>query len=354
MKVLHYIDENVLSWVRPWLQVLDALRDLKVENVIVCRSGGTLAEILKNSNFEVHEYKPLISTVPCLNFGFYKILKFIRPDLIHTRLSSAAGIGGYWGKKLKIPVLATVDKFPKKKYYMNAKKILACSTPVADFMAEQGMPREKISVLYNAVDVNFYKKDFSVRSEIRKRENLSEEDTCFLGAGRFVDWKGFDDLIRAFSLFLKSQDEPEKFYLWLAGDGPEREKLENLAEKLNLQGRVKFFGFVKDVRNLLWSSDVYIHPSWGDEAFGLSLLEAMSAGLPVIASESGGMTEILNNSQGLLFPRRDIEVLAEQMNVALQNQKILSSAGLTRARDFDVKIIAEKTLEIYELEKENK
>ena len=347
MKVLHYVDENNLSWSRPWLQLLSRLRDLGCENILICRPGGTLSEIFRNSNFEVHEYKPLISSLAWVNSGFSKIIREVEPDLIHTRLSSAANIAGYWGKKLKIPVLSTIDKFPKKKYYANSDKILPCSTPVAEFMIKQGIPREKISVLFNAVDVNFYEKNFSVREEIRRRENLNDEKVCFTGVGRFVDWKGFDDLINAFAVFLKTQEKPENFYLWLAGDGPEREILENLVKKLKIQTQVKFWGFISDVRDLLWAGDIYVHPSWGDEAFGLSLLEAMSAGLPVIASESGGIVEILNNSQGLLFPRRDVKTLAECMNEAVKKAGVLRSASLLRAKDFDVKIIAEKTLEIY-------
>ena len=350
MKILHYVDENNLSWARPYVQILKELRKFETENIVVCRPSGTLADLMRNSGFEVHEYKPLISSMPCINRGFCEILKHVKPDLIHTRLSSAANIAGYWGKKLKIPVLATIDKFPKKKYYENATKILPCSTPVADFMEAQGFSKERILILPNAVDVKFYEKNFEIRKEIRSRENLSDENICFLGVGRFVDWKGFDDLIKAFAEFLKNQRDHKKFFLWLAGDGQERKKLELLTKKLNLQSCVKFWGFVDDVRPLLWASDIYVHPSWGDEAFGLSLLEAMSAGLPVIASESGGMTEILNNSQGLLFPRRDTKKLAEKMSELAKNIKkadVLKFASLSRAQDFNVKIIAKKILEIY-------
>ena len=92
---------------------------------------------------------------------------------------------------------------------------------------------------------------------------------------------------------------------------------------------------------------MYIHPSWGDEAFGLSLLEAMAAGLPAIASDSGGMTEILAGGCGLLFPRRDITALAGCMNEALAKRDVLSSAGLSRAKDFDISAVAAKTLAVY-------
>ena len=348
MRILHYVDDNVLSWAKPYIQILDSLRNLSCENIVACRPGGTLADLLRSSNFEVHEYKPLCSSLPYISRGFAKIIHEVKPDIIHTRLSSAALIGGYWGKKFDVPVLATIDKFPKKKYYENANYILPCSTPVAEHMTKQGFSREKIIVLPNAVDVKFYERDEKIRNYIRNSEGLNEKQICFLGMGRFVDWKGFDDLLRAFAKFLEEIGEHERFYLWLAGDGPEREKLEALVDELNISNKVKFWGFVEDVRSILWGADIYVHPSWGDEAFGLSLLEAMSAGLPVIASQSGGMTEILNRSQGLLFPRRDVNSLINCMKECLTKSKTLSASALLRAWDFDSSVIAQKTFEIYE------
>ena len=347
MKILHYVDENNLSWARPYLQILRELESLGCDDVVVCRPGGTLANLLRSSGLKVVEYKPVISSLPWLDVGFRDVLCALKPDIIHTRLSSAANIAGYWGRKLKIPVLATIDKFPKRKYYENVSQLLPCSTPVADFMAAQGISKSKMTVIPNAVDVGFYARDFKIRNELRGREGFADGDICFIGAGRFVDWKGFDDLVAAFSEFLKGQTVPEKFSLWLAGDGPEREKLETLVKKSNLNERVKFWGFVEDVRPLLWASDIYIHPSWGDEAFGLSLLEAMASGLAVVASESGGMMEILNDAQGLLFPRRDVTALSERMNTAIKRADALTNAIILRAKDFDAKIIAQKTFETY-------
>lgn len=347
MRVLHYVDDNVLSWGKPYIQLLGALRELGCENVAVCRPGGRLADSLEGAGFEVHTYKPMFAGVPVLARGFRKIIDAVRPDIIHTRLSSAAYIAGFCGKKSGVPVLATVDKFPKRKYYENSDLILPCSTPVAEHMRAQGIPPEKMIVIPNAVDVKIYARDFAVREYIRKSEGLDDSKICFLGMGRLIDWKGFDDLLKGFAEFLRQCPEPEKFVLWLAGDGQEKDSLQKLAHTLGISERVKFLGVVDDVKPILWGADIYIHPSWGDEAFGLSLLEAMSAGLPAIASESGGMTEILAGGCGLIFPRRNITALADRMNEALAKRDVLSSAALSRAKDFDISAIAEKALAVY-------
>ncbi|MBQ9434331.1 MAG: glycosyltransferase family 4 protein [Synergistaceae bacterium] len=347
MRVLHYVDDNVLSWGKPYVQLLGALRELGCENVAVCRPGGTLAGLLEGEGVEVHTYRPIFASVPEFARGFRKIIDTVKPNIIHTRLSSAANIGGVWGKKLNIPVLSTVDKFPKRKYYENAALILPCSTPVYEYMLSQGVPPEKMQLIPNAVDVKAYARDNSVRNHIRETEGLTDGTICFLGMGRLIDWKGFDDLLRGFAEFMRECEEPDRFVLWLAGDGQERESLHKLAHTLEISERVKFWGFVDDVKPVLWGADIYIHPSWGDEAFGLSLLEAMSAGLPAIASESGGMTEILRDDCGLPFPRRDITALVHCMRECITKADSLSSAALSRAKDFDISTIAAKTFSLY-------
>ena len=347
MKVLHYVDDNVLSWARPYIQLLGALREKGCENVIACRPGGTFAGMLRDSGFEVHTCKPLMSSWPGLALGFCKIVRSVRPDIIHTRLSSAANIAGLWGKRLSVPVLATIDKYPKPKYYENVTLLLPCSESVAEYMVSQGVPAERMTVLPNAADVKAYARNDSVRESVRRAEGLDDRTICFLGMGRFVDWKGFDDLLKAFAEIVRESDNPQSLTLWLAGNGEESESLKGLAAKLGVQERVKFWGFVDDVKPILWGADVYVHPSWGDEAFGLSLLEAMSAGLPAAAAQSGGMTEILKDSCGLLFPKRDVKALVRCMKEAAANAEVLGEAALSRAWDFDISAIAARTLNIY-------
>lgn len=347
MRVLHYVDDNVLSWGKPYVQLLGALRELGCENVAVCRPGGTLAGLFEGEGVEVHTYRPIFASVPGFARGLRKIIDTVKPEIIHTRLSSAAYIAGFCGKGLNIPVLSTVDKFPKRKYYEDATLILPCSTPVYEHMLSQGVPHEKMQVIPNAVDVKAYARNDSVREHIRSSEGLTEGAICFLGMGRLIDWKGFDDLLRGFAEFLKVCEKPDRFVLWLAGDGQERDSMHKLAHTLGISGRVKFWGFVDDVKPILWGADIYIHPSWGDEAFGLSLLEAMSAGLPAIASDSGGMTEILCDGCGVIFPRRNITALVHCMREAITKTELLSHAALSRAKDFDISTIAAKTFSLY-------
>ncbi|MBQ3646773.1 MAG: glycosyltransferase family 4 protein, partial [Synergistaceae bacterium] len=257
-------------------------------------------------------------------------------------------IAGLCGKKLNIPVVSTLDGCFNLKCYKNSTHLLPCSKAVRDYEISCGVSHEKMTIIHNAVNVKFYSRNEKIRNEIRKSENLGDNKICFLGMGRFTDWKGFDVLLKGFAEFLKCQEHPQRFILWIAGDGEERENLENLAKELNINKHVKFLGFVDDVRKILWASDVYVHPSKEDEPFGLSLLQAMSAGLPVIASQSGGIPEMLNRSQGLLFPKSDVQKLSECMNEIITKINSFSELSLERAKDFDVSVIAKKVYEVYE------
>ena len=348
MKILHYVDAESISWAVPYIEHIKSLEGFGVENILLCRSGGNLEKLADENNIKFFAFKPLISNLPLLSPNFVKIVKKISPNIIHTRLSSAAGIAGFWKVFHHLPVISTVDKYPKLKYYKNSTYILPCSESVEKFMADSGIPTDKMTAIHNSVNVKFYSRDEKIRNEIRKSENLDNNKICFLGMGRLTDWKGFDILLKGFAEFLKCQEYPQKFILWIAGDGEERENLENLAKELNINEHVKFLGFVDDVRKILWASDVYVHPSKEDEPFGLSLLQAMSAGLPVIASQSGGIPEMLNRSQGLLFPKSDVQKLSECMNEIITKINSLSELSLERAKDFDVSVIAKKVYEVYE------
>lgn len=345
MKVLHYVDDNVVPWVRPWIQTLKALREIGCENVILCRPGKNLADQMCGAGSSVRLYRAPVSALPPLAFGLGDIIRDEAPDIIHTRLSSAARLGGWWGERLSLPVVATVDKFHKAKYYRRATHILPVSAAVAEHMASLGFDERDMTVLHNSIDVARYARDEGARREMRRSMGVVDGTTVLLGMGRLVDEKGFDDLIRAFAILVSERDDIQ---LWLLGDGEERPALEALAEELGLSDRVRFLGFAEDVRPYLWAADVYAHPSWGGEAFGLSLLEAMAAGLPCVASESGGMPEILSGGLGLLFPKRDVQGLARRLEEAVMDAPRLGAAALERAWAFDTSVIARRTVEIYE------
>jgi len=346
MRVLHYVDENMLSWAQAWIQLLDALRKKGIENFVLCRPGGTLREMLAQKGFTVFTYKPAIPWAPPLCACIKDVIRAVKPDVIHTRLSQAALLGGYWGKRLGVPVLCTVDKYPKAKYYKYAAHLAACSNDVARHMISRGFDCKKVTVVSNPIDVSRYERPKDYVPKMRKKSGTPEETFVILAAGRFVDWKGFDVLIKACADLAKFFD----FRLWLAGDGPERKDLEDLALRLAVRDITTFWGFIEDVRPLMWEADLFVLPSKSPEPFGIVALEAMACGLPLVATKAGGVLDFADEACGWLVKPNDPGDLAAAIKDALsfeEARKAKGSTAVKRALRFDVGKIAEQYATLY-------
>jgi glycosyltransferase involved in cell wall biosynthesis len=345
MRVLHYVDENRLSWAQAWIQLLEALRKRDIENFVLCRPRGTLHEMLAQKGFTVFTYKPAIPWAPPLCACIKDTIKAVKPDVIHTRLSQAALLGGYWGKRLGVPVLCTVDKYPKAKYYKYAAHLAACSNDVARHMISQGFDCKKVTVVSNPIDVSGYEKPKGYVPQMRKRNDIPQDIPVILAAGRFVEWKGFDVLIKACAK-LAGVD----FRLWLAGDGPQRKALENLAVGLDMTGHITFWGFLDDIRPMMWEADLFVLPSKTPEPFGIVALEAMACGLPIVATNAGGVLDFVNETCGWLARPNDPDDLAAVIKEALSCDRIRRTKAIAakeKALKFDVSEIAEQYAALY-------
>jgi glycosyltransferase involved in cell wall biosynthesis len=342
LKVLHYADENRLSWAIPWAQIIGSLGSRGIKNVVVCRPGGTLSEILSSAGIDHFEYRPHVSAVPAFCKGFEKLLELIKPDIIHTRLSSAANIAGFWAKRTGIPLASTVDKFPKARYYKNADCLVAVSNSVLAHCSSWGLKGIPIKVIPNSLDVCQYRPSGFDRNSFRSQHSLDPCDRVILGAGRLVSWKGFDLIMRS----LPTIANKWKAELWIAGSGPEETKLRNLTNDLSI--KVKFWGFVSDIRPLMWASDLFVLPSVEPEPFGLVLLEAMAAGVPVIASKAGGAMDLVER-EDFLFRPGDASDLEAKIQAILEGNsfKELADYSRTRASLFDNLAVLDSFLEVY-------
>ena len=165
-----------------------------------------------------------------------------------------------------------------------------------------------------------------------------------------MDWKGFEYLIEAYAELLQSGIQVDTC-LWLVGDGPEMSKYRALVEKLNLGEKVTFHGFARDIRPWLWASDIFVQPSQEPEGFSLMLLEAMSAGLPSIATNIGGTLDIIEDGvNGWLMRTGGDNDLADKMRRVLSDSSLLADTAVKAqesASKFNVHDIAAETIDLY-------
>ena len=154
----------------------------------------------------------------------------------------------------------------------------------------------------------------------------------FSFVARLVPGKGHADALRAFARVVREETSAR---LIIAGDGPLQRSIENLAISLSIGERVKLLGYRKDVPALLAASDAFVHPSLG-EPFGLSILEAMAAGRPVIAYRDGGPSEVIQDG-GILVAPGDIAGLTEAMLRLARDPDLAARMGRIAQQDVEVR-----------------
>ena len=203
--------------------------------------------------------------------------------------------------------------------YAFATRLIANSPASAEFLVNEGIARSKVSIIPNGLDATAFTapppKDRVTR--VVTVANLRPE-------------KGHETLIAAAALL--ARDCPDLRYL-IVGDGARRAELEALVRTKGVDRIVEFAGHREDVPALLAASDLFVLPS-RSEAFPNGAIEAMAAGLPVIASAVGGLLDLIQSSRtGLLVPADDAEALAAALRRLHQDPERAASIGAAARRE---------------------
>lgn len=189
---------------------------------------------------------------------------------------------------------------------------------VSDYVVQRDMVRFSVRNpfarrIYNGIDL----------ARFAPPRNCRSGPLTAIAVANLIREKGIHLLIEAFSRV----DVPDA-RLQVVGDGPELPQLQALAESLGVASRVEFLGLRDDVHALLQAANVFVHPCVWEEAFGLTLAEALSTGLPVIASRIGAIPEIVTDLHtGLLVPPGDISALAGAIERVLRDRAFRERLG---------------------------
>jgi len=195
----------------------------------------------------------------------------------------------------------------------------------------EGIPRNRVGVLYNGIDVDAFAASAD-RAEARASLGAAPDDFVILQVARLDYLKDHATALRALARIVAKVPRAR---LVLVGDGPERSAIELQARRLNVHGQVCLLGTRKDVVRLLPGADAYMLTSVS-EGIPLTVLEAMAAGLPVVGTDVGGMSEVVaDGTTGLLAPVKDDSALAEcilRLAVNPQLRRQMGDAGRSRAK----------------------
>lgn len=278
------------------------------------------------------------------------IKKYGPPDLIHAHMTFWAGYAAFLAKKkYGVPYLLTehssrytlrplrknMEPFAKK-VLSNATRIISVSKSLAQTMKPY-ISEKEVTVIPNVVDTDFF---------YLPKDEPSRKPFIFLAVGNMLPNKGFHILIRSFAASFRHIPDVN---LVFGGEGPYQAELENICKKLGVDHKVRFLGALsrEKVRETMWEAHALVLPSFR-ETFGVVLIEALSTGLPVIASRSGGPEDIVNPEVGYLFEpgnEHELSICLESMwNRTDFSRTVCRNYALSH---FSEKAVAEKLYNVY-------
>jgi len=297
---------------------------------------------------------PLFERVPCcyslaLVSKLVEVIKSYDLDIVHAHYAVPNAVSAYLARKIcndSAKVITTlhgtdsyfVGRHPSYKevtqFSMQQSDGL---TTVSEYLkertnAEFDISRE-IRVIPNFVDPRKF-----------RRLEKDREQRIVCHSSNFRPLKRIPDIIMAFKMI----SQQIKCKLLLVGNGPERPKAEKLAKNLGISNRVHFLGNVKNVQEILGKSDLFLLPS-EDESFGLAALEAMSCEVPVVASNIGGLKELISHGiDGYLIEVGDVKALAQYSLKILQDPRLQGEFGKNARQKVLEKYTPDKIVPEYE------
>ena len=300
--------------------------------ILCLREAGTLAPLAEEMGVQVESLgaRGFLDGLPRL----VRRLRQLRPAILHTHNPGSHRVGVPARLLAGVPALVHTKhgrNRPENRRAVALNRWLARFSDVIVAVSEDAarvavdverIPAAKVCVIHNGIELGeplppSAWEGWSPRAiTVARLDPVKDQATMLRAIRRVVD-------------------ECPAFRLDLVGDGPSRESLERLTAELGLEGHVRFLGYRQDVATLLRRPQVFLLSSIS-EGISLTLLEAMAAGLPVVATDVGGNREVvLNGATGALVPSREPRPLAEAV-IALVNDpgraQALGSAGRKRRR----------------------
>jgi glycosyltransferase involved in cell wall biosynthesis len=295
---------------------------------------------------------------PRVVWEIYRLLRWERPDILHTHAWGTLLEGLVAGRLARVPVIAhgehgTLQLRPRQVRvqrwgWRHADQLLSVSSRLAERMSgDVGIPLDRIRVLRNGVNLTRFS-GFRTASA-RTALGVSDDSVVVLGAaGRLVDVKDHTSFIDAVHAL---RTRGRNVLAVIAGDGPLRSELEARVGRLGLEGTMRILGHRSDMETVLAGLDIFVQPS-KSEGMSNTILEAMAAGLPVVATRVGGADEMVTNGKtGVLVPPESVTHLTDVLDELVSREPrrhALGRAARARAQaEFSLEAMVERYQSLY-------
>ena len=324
---------------------------------LICDPAGRLWERALDAGIRCHPIRIRNAIDLAAGVKLRAILKRERYDVVHfhtSRAHSMAPLARSFGSTLL--VTRRMDYRPNRvfaPYLFNraVDGVVAISTGVADSLAAAGVDRQRVTVVHSGVDCERFRPPTSQeRADARGALNISDTDFVISAVGALEQRKGHLYLIEAIGA-LAAPAASSKVKCFIVGQGAIHRVLQGeIAVSRSLE-RIKLLGRVDDPREILWASDLFAMPSL-KEGLGVAALEAMASGLPVIASDVGGLREVVEDGRsGIVVPPANARAIASAIERLADSAELRSQMGAAaRVRvveNYSIETMAARTLALY-------
>jgi glycosyltransferase involved in cell wall biosynthesis len=302
-------------------------------------SYKTFLEAVKSSTLIHAHGHPYLSSLVAA-----KLAKRYKKPFVLTQHNTFIEYNGIWDNVENINDLAVGKQTLKL-----AQKIIVISNATKDYVLRLGANPEKIEVIYNGVDLDRFKPIADAGSEVRRKLGISEDAIVAATVRRLVYKNGIDTLLESARITI--QKNPRLVYL-IIGKGPDFNDVKARVSQLGIEKNFVLAGFVsdEDLPKFYNAADFFVLPSKSGEGLPLVALEAMACGLPLLATDVGGIKEVLINTYGKIVPPNNPQLMAKA-SLDFAKTKLSSQRGklrniMTERYSWDVNVA--KLAKIYE------
>ncbi|HDS08688.1 MAG TPA: glycosyltransferase family 1 protein [Firmicutes bacterium] len=358
MRVLH------LNFEKTWrggesqvMHLVRGLRELGVDNELCTYPGSDLFKNAVGNGFKAYELASINELDIISSYLLSKIIRSGKFDIIHVHTSHSHTIGLIALKILKDPpkliMSRRVDFEVGKNFFSRMKynspvisRIIAISEGVKNVLVHSGLEESKIDVVYSGINISEVK-SAPVINDIRAEFNIPPGKKIIGNVAALAPHKDHATLLRAVKILkMKFND----FILIIFGEGLLRAGLEELVNNLDISDYVIFAGFRQEIISYMKQFDYFVISS-KLEGLCTSLIDALSCGVPVAATETGGIPEvIINDFTGLLAKPEDPEDLSDILFTLINQPELcrkFRENGLVHADKFDFSNTVRTTFEVY-------
>jgi glycosyltransferase involved in cell wall biosynthesis len=341
MQVLHNHSGNLYGGVETLLRTLAEQRSLcpEMEPQFALCFDGRIEEELRSAGVVVHSLGNVRVSRPSgvrrARRALAEVLRSVPYDLVVCHSSWSHAIFGRVVQEAGLPLVRWMHDASDGTHWLDrwsrrtSPELIVCNSRFTARSGSQLFPQVRTEVVYYPITNTGARLSTAERAAIRDELNTGASDAVIIQVSRMEALKGHSLHLDALSLL---QQIPG-WTCWMVGGAQRPAELEYLttlkrqADRLGIADRISFAGECADVPKLLAASDIFCQPNLSPESFGISFIEALSAGLPTVTTNIGGAREIIDDSCGVLLPEGDAQALARALRELIENPERRNDLG---------------------------